>query len=253
MADVQIHPLGVENVPADAEVPSAAEWLVKGVFAHFDGSAASAAWLPVLEIISDAGTVAYEIPMDSSVAAGASVEATWAPFLRGASAAAAATSGLPWCFAENLFPGTLANNTDTLLTFAAGDTTPSDATIFGTVAGSGGQNTVQLKKAGIYVVYVNAHMQRSGAPAAGAAGAIGLRGSDYALAGADPFLFAAYPGSTTYQVSAFATVLYNLDPGNTTAPVAVNLVAAQSTGGNITSWYYTLLAVLLNPVGSPNF
>ena len=82
MADVQYHPLGTLSAPADWPVPKSVELAPKSVFAHFDGTNAAGSYLPTLQIISDAGTVAAEIPVSSEVAAGDSADVTFAPFLR---------------------------------------------------------------------------------------------------------------------------------------------------------------------------
>lgn len=82
MADVQIHPLGVEAAPTDYTLPPAQGFVPKVVFANFDGTSAAGSFIPTLRIVSNAGTVIAEIPQDAEVAAGSSVDATWAPFLR---------------------------------------------------------------------------------------------------------------------------------------------------------------------------
>lgn len=82
MADRQYKPLGTVNAPADWVLPANLELLVKRAFAHFDGTGAAGAFLPTLQVLDDAGRTVLEVPQDASVAAGSSVEASWAPFLR---------------------------------------------------------------------------------------------------------------------------------------------------------------------------
>lgn len=82
MADVQIKPLGTESAPAAWTLPGNLELLVKRCFAHYDGSGAAGPFLPTLRVRDDAGRNVLEVPTDASVAAGSSVEASWAPFLR---------------------------------------------------------------------------------------------------------------------------------------------------------------------------
>lgn len=82
MADYQAKPLGTENAPAAWVLPDNLELLVKRAFAHYDGSGAAGAFLPTLRVRDDAGRNVLEVPMDAQVAAGSSVEASWAPFLR---------------------------------------------------------------------------------------------------------------------------------------------------------------------------
>lgn len=89
MPDAQIHPTGTVSTPADYVIADSAEVRLKGVYAHFDGTGAAGAYLPTVRIISDAGTVVLETAADTSVAAGASADASWFPHLAAAPAAAA--------------------------------------------------------------------------------------------------------------------------------------------------------------------
>ena len=144
MADVQIKPLGTEAAPAAWTLPGNLELLVKRCFAHYDGTGAAGSFLPTLRVRDDAGRNVLEVPMDASVAAGSSVEASWAPFLRSASTSSTPTSGgtpTTACFwrSESLAPF------DPVLTIAAGATVtipwlhaslPSDGSITGPTTGS---------------------------------------------------------------------------------------------------------------------
>lgn len=96
MADVQIRAAGPSAAPLDYVVPGAHEIDITMLSAHFDGTSASVAWLPAIEILSDGGTSCGIITQDNPVAAGASVEAAWAPFLRSATGGAAPTGN--WKF-----------------------------------------------------------------------------------------------------------------------------------------------------------
>jgi hypothetical protein len=78
VADVQILVAGTESLPFSYEVPNAQEIQPKAVSAIFDGSAAAAAFLPMLEVVSDGGVVVAQSPA-SSVAAGGSAEVSWFP------------------------------------------------------------------------------------------------------------------------------------------------------------------------------
>lgn len=94
MADRQYKPLGTENAPADWTLPGNLQLHLKRAFAHFDGSAAVGSYLPTLQILDDAGRTVLEVPMDAAVAAGSSVEASWAPFLTGRRTASGTTGSL---------------------------------------------------------------------------------------------------------------------------------------------------------------
>lgn len=98
MPDVQVLATGTLDAPLDYLVKDAQEIIPRACFAHFDGTGAAGAFLPTLQIISDSGHTIAEIPMDSSVAAGSSVEATWGPFLRSQAAAAAGLTDLSVAF-----------------------------------------------------------------------------------------------------------------------------------------------------------
>lgn len=93
MADVQVHPFGTVAVPGDWIIPPSLTVALKACYAHFDGSNAAGPFVPELQLISDAGTTVLKIPQDSPIAAGSSVDASWAPFLRGKALAGVAVHG----------------------------------------------------------------------------------------------------------------------------------------------------------------
>src|SRR4051812_581386 len=90
MPDAQIHPTGTVPVPADYVIPGQAEIRLKSVYAKYDGSAAAGSYKPLVRIISDAGSTVIEAVSDTTIAAGASADASWFPHL--AASAVAATS-----------------------------------------------------------------------------------------------------------------------------------------------------------------
>lgn len=92
MPDTQIHPTGTVSVPADYRIPESAELLLKNAYAHFDGSGAAGSYLPLIRIISDAGSTVVEAVSDTTIAAGASADASWFPHLAAASSASAGTT-----------------------------------------------------------------------------------------------------------------------------------------------------------------
>lgn len=93
MPDTQIHPTGTLAVPADYKVPDSAELLLKNAYAHFDGSGAAGSFLPLLRIVSDAGSTVIEAVADTTVAAGASADASWFPRVAAAAAATGFAAG----------------------------------------------------------------------------------------------------------------------------------------------------------------
>jgi len=86
MADVQITAPGVVAAPLDYLVPGSQEIIVKAAFATFDGTAAAAAFLPCLRVVSPGGKVVGEYVTDSSVAAGASADVSFFPRGKGGTA-----------------------------------------------------------------------------------------------------------------------------------------------------------------------
>src|SRR5438445_6195826 len=95
MADVQILRSTSGAVPGVYRLPDNAEFILKCVRATFDGSGAAGAYLPTVEIISDANAViAKAADQNVSVAAGADADVSWFPRVR--RRAAAAPSG-PSC------------------------------------------------------------------------------------------------------------------------------------------------------------
>jgi hypothetical protein len=92
MPDAQIHPIGDEAAPADYIIPPGAELLLKGVYARFNGTGAGSPYLPLVRIISDADSTVIEAVADTTIAAGASADASWFPHI--ASKPATASGGI---------------------------------------------------------------------------------------------------------------------------------------------------------------
>ena len=82
MADrtLQILPGGQSSAPFTYTVPASSEFDLLAVRAVFDGTGAAGAFLPAIQIFSDAGVLMAQT-FASSVAAGTSADATFAPFL----------------------------------------------------------------------------------------------------------------------------------------------------------------------------
>lgn len=80
--DKQILVAGTAPTPADFLIPGNGQIQPKAVNAVFDGSGAASAFLPTLEIVSDAGVVVARCPAPS-VAAGGSAEVSWFPRVGG--------------------------------------------------------------------------------------------------------------------------------------------------------------------------
>lgn len=164
----QYRPLGTAAVPATWTLPPSLQLIVQSVYASYDGSGAAGSYIPTLEVISDAGDKVVSVPQDASVAAGSSVEATWAPFLRSATAGATPTvSGVPSAliflhdstFADTGFSlSTLNMDTASFLT--------NDSSVF-SAATVGGNGCIQIAAAGDYMCIADAFAVVTSAPAAG--------------------------------------------------------------------------------------
>jgi len=147
MGDVQYQPLGTAAAPSDWVLPTGADIIPKAIFAHFDGSGAAGSYLPTLTILSDAGTTVASIPMDASVAAGSSVEATWAPFLGAKGGGVASTDwGKPSVGVTRAAAQSVNNNTDTVISW---DTVNSDPN---GMFNAGTPTRLTSVAAGVYVI-----------------------------------------------------------------------------------------------------
>jgi Concanavalin A-like lectin/glucanases superfamily len=94
MADTQFHGLETADAPNDWTLPGSLEMTLKAARAVFDGSAATSSFLPALEIISDSGLPVGTYVADTAVEAGSSADASFAPFLRRATASSGGGSAL---------------------------------------------------------------------------------------------------------------------------------------------------------------
>jgi hypothetical protein len=79
--DRQILVTGKASAPADFLVPGNGQITPKAINAVYDGTGAATAFLPTLEVVSDAGVVVARCPTTNAVAAGGSAEVSWFPSL----------------------------------------------------------------------------------------------------------------------------------------------------------------------------
>jgi hypothetical protein len=144
----QIYADGPIATPATYEVPGSAQIVPIAVQALLNGSGASGDFVPTLIFRSQAGHVIARVPTTTTVKAGSSAEVTWAPFLRGAGAAAAA--GLDICIAKSFEPYTIAANGGALSTRVLWETvTPATGTF---VWPSGAHSDrLAITRSGLYV------------------------------------------------------------------------------------------------------
>lgn len=93
---LQILPGGQSSAPFTYTIPASTSFGLIAVRATFDGTAAAGAYLPCVQIVSDAGEIMAQT-IGSSVAAGGSADATFFPWVK--TAASTVTGGISY---ENL-------------------------------------------------------------------------------------------------------------------------------------------------------
>jgi hypothetical protein len=81
MAEQQIANLATRAAPLTRVTKDSEEFELLAVNANFDGTGAASAFLPCVEVVSDAGIVVARSVATDTVAAGDSAEVTFAPFL----------------------------------------------------------------------------------------------------------------------------------------------------------------------------
>jgi hypothetical protein len=81
VAERQILGWGTQSAPSDRTTKESENFTLLAVNANFDGTAAGSSWVPVIEIISDAGQVVARCVPATTFAVGDSAEVTFAPFL----------------------------------------------------------------------------------------------------------------------------------------------------------------------------
>ena len=92
MPDEQILVAGTSPAPLSYTVPNAIEAALLCVNASLNGAAASGAFLPTVEIVSDGGVVVARCPCFTTIAAGGSAEVSWFRLRTGTPVQAAQTT-----------------------------------------------------------------------------------------------------------------------------------------------------------------
>lgn len=92
MADVAIVSRSTSAVPKDYTLASGEELLLKAVRATVDGSGATVAFLPALQILAPDGTVMWEGVPSTSIAVGGTADVSWFPDVEGGFSGTAQTS-----------------------------------------------------------------------------------------------------------------------------------------------------------------
>jgi len=85
------------TLPAVYQLPPGLDLVLSSVVARFNGAAAAATFIPVLEVLSQDDKLMARVRPDQEFAVGDTGVVTFAPFLRRQAAAAAAGAGIEWC------------------------------------------------------------------------------------------------------------------------------------------------------------
>lgn len=161
--------------------------------------------------------------------------------------------GLPWCYAQNLSPGAIADSSVIYVPYSDITIPSGYSSQFATATGAGSQATLQITENGLYWISILVSYSKSTAAAAGAAAWLNLAGSNDQVGGAPQIPFTQRPGFTSYGADVSWLAVINIDPDSTPAPVTINVQTAQSSGISLTTWLSTLSIVQVNPTGSSNF
>lgn len=150
MADTQINPLATSSAPSTWTLPDALTVTLGALHATYDGTGAAGNFVPTVKIVSDSGHTVMTVVQDTTVTAGQTADASWAPFLRTATSTAPTTGTNK---ALHLFTNTgtvVAANSATTLSF---DVVSSfDSTVYATHTTGGRVDQVNLKKQGVYAI-----------------------------------------------------------------------------------------------------
>lgn len=233
----QYLPLGQVNAPAQWTLPSGLDLAIGTVFASFDGTGAAGSYIPTLEIISDGGETVIEVPQDASVAAGSSVVASWAPFLKSQAAGVTpppSTGGLPYAIVS-LFGATFAD-TGLGLNFLDFDTSgflTTDPTVFDVATGFGNHGIKALVP-GEYFGWVTTRMQTNAAPPAGAMSRLSMfttGGEEFTIG--QPSGFYLIDATPVYESGATLGWHAVVNTSGAPAPQTFRARAGQNSGGAV--------------------
>lgn len=147
MADSQIVAGGSSAAPLAYTVPGAQEIIVKAAFASFDGTAAGGAFLPAMRIVAPGGKVVGEYIADSTIAAGASAEASFFPGARAAGSGSTPTATADYATAQR-------DVTTALFVDGFTNTYPADYADIGnsSMYDLDGDGKIRINQAGLYEV-----------------------------------------------------------------------------------------------------
>lgn len=79
--DVTLAVSGVEDTPLDYPIPAAAQLQLKMLTASYNGSGAASSFVPAVKIVFAGNVVVGTFPLGQSLAAGASADVSWFPFV----------------------------------------------------------------------------------------------------------------------------------------------------------------------------
>ena len=150
---------GTQNAPAQRSNDGRNDWVLLAVDATFDGAAATASFVPAVQIVSDAGEEVGVFPLQDTLAAGDSASITFAPFLR---SSAASGSGIQFDTEPQIGNWLEIETTGSDPTFSAGFALTTASDIF---VDSTGGNVSMFSDTGAVTIAGNATAALQGNPA----------------------------------------------------------------------------------------
>lgn len=263
--DLIISDAALAPAPKETLVPAASRYVVKQVQALYTDNGAGGAWLPALEVVSDAGIVTGRY-VGTSVAAGSDQEVTFHPLgSKGAASVAPSGGTLPSAMlAEN--QALTSNAVDIALTWPTHNFGTNDSTIFDRTGNLG----IDIKQPGLYLAWCQAapslvasydfrdvrlylswrQNPSSGFPWNTDAGGLTLSGAN--LFGVNTNGAAASELADYIEAMGYAWL--NIGPGSlgSFTGAIVNGHFHQTTGGNVTTRQRTLLVVQMLSYSADN-
>ena len=136
------------SLAAEYQLPPGLDLVLSSVVARFDGAAAAASFIPVLEVLSQDDKLMARVRPDQEFAVGDTGVVTFAPFLRRAAAAAAGGAVLDAAYMIRTTNLAIANATPTVIT--AYDTGAADGSTLSVDLVNG---IIALSATGLYLTW----------------------------------------------------------------------------------------------------
>ena len=133
MPDVPLVNRASISAPKDYTLPQAQSIVLRAVQAEIDGTSAAGTFLPVVQLISDAGDVMWTaLDRNTTIAAGGTATVTWFPNVKPEASSSGGGGALSWAYISGSTPTTVNAGTTKKLTATAGNFYTNAPTIFDT-------------------------------------------------------------------------------------------------------------------------